>query len=130
MDSTAYGNGRYLDEPYATALPRVVEALAAQGFGVLAEIDVKKAMLDRLGVEMAPYTILGACNPTYAHAGLEAEPDLGVLLPCNVVVYAAGAGTRVVAVSATAMLGMVGNEKLTPVAAQIQQRLDNMLESL
>ena len=114
MQSVEYGVGRYLDEPYEVALPRVVEALKAEGFGVITEIDVKKTMKEKLDVDVPPHTILGACNPKLAHAALEVEPDLGVLLPCNVVVYATDKGTRVTAINAGAMLGMVGNERLAP----------------
>ena len=130
MESGAYGIGRYLDETYETALPRVVDALKAEGFGVITEIDMQKTMKAKLGVDVAPHTILGACNPKLAHAALEIEPDLGVLLPCNVVVYATDKGTRVTAVNAGTMIGMVGNEELDPIAAQIQERLDRVLESL
>ena len=114
MESVEYGIGRYLDEPYETALPRVVEALKAEGFGVITEIDVKKTMKEKLDVDVPRQVILGACNPRLAHAALEVEPDIGVLLPCNVVVSAADQGTRVTAVNAGAMLGMVGNEGLGP----------------
>ena len=130
MESVEYGVGRYLDEPYEAALPRVVEALKAEGFGIITEIDVKKTMKDKLGVDVAQHVILGACNPRLAHAALEVEPDLGVLLPCNVVVYATDKGTRVTAVNAGAMLGMVGNKALEPIAGQVQERLDRVLESL
>jgi len=130
MESGAYGIGRYLAEPYETVLPRVVDALKAEGFGVITEIDMKKTMKEKLGVDVPSHTILGACNPKLAHAALEIEPDLGVLLPCNVVVYATDQGTRVTAVNAGTMIGMVGNEKLDPIAAQIQERLDRVLESL
>jgi uncharacterized protein (DUF302 family) len=130
VESVQYGVGRCLDEPYETALPRVVEALKAEGFGIITEIDVQKTMKDKLGVDVAPHTILGACNPKLAHAALEVEPDLGVLLPCNVVVYAADEGTRVTAVNAGAMLGMVGNDDLAPIATQVQEKLDRVLGSL
>lgn len=130
MESVEYGVGRYLDEPYETALPRVVEALKAEGFGIITEIDVKKTMKEKLDVDVPQHVILGACNPKLAHAALEAEPDLGVLLPCNVVVYSTDQGTRVTAVNAGAMLGMVGNEALAPIAVQVQEKLDRVLESL
>ena len=130
MESVQYGVGRYLDEPYETALARVVEALKAEGFGIITEIDVKKTMKEKLDVDVPQHVILGACNPKLAHQALEVEPDLGVLLPCNVVVYATDQGTRVTAVNAGAMLGMVGNEGLAPIAAQVQEKLDRVLESL
>ncbi len=130
MDSIMYGIGRELHEPFDTALPRVVEALKAEGFGVITEIDVKKTMKEKLGVDVRPHNILGACNPKLAHAAMEVEPDLGVLLPCNVDVYEVDGGTRVVAVNAGAMLGMVGNEQLAPIADEVQSRLGRVLESL
>ena len=130
MDPVKYGIGRQLSGSFVTVLPRVREALAAEGFGVMAEIDVQKTMKEKLGVDGSPYVILGACNPKLAHAALAAEPDLGVLLPCNVVVYETAGGTRVAAVNAQAMLGMVGNEQLTPVADEVQKRLQRVLESL
>lgn len=130
MESIEYGVGRYLDQPYETALPRVVEALKAEGFGVVTEIDVRETMREKLGVDVAPHTILGACNPELAHAALQIEPDLGVLLPCNVVVYATARGTRVTAVNAGAMLGMVDNPALDRIAAEVGRRLDRVLESL
>jgi uncharacterized protein (DUF302 family) len=130
MESAEYGVGRYLEEPYENALPRVVEALKAEGFGVISEVDVRKTMKERLGVDVPAHTILGACNPTLAHAALQVEPDLGVLLPCNVVVYATDTGARVTAVNAGMMLGMVGNDDLRPIAEQVQQRLDRVIASL
>lgn len=130
MESMEYGVGRYLDQPYETALPRVVEALKAEGFGVVTEIDVRETMKEKLGVDVTPHTILGACNPELAHAALQVEPDLGVLLPCNVVVYATPRGTRVTAVNAGAMLEMVGNPALERIAAEVGRRLDRVLESL
>ncbi len=130
MESVEYGVGRYLDEPYESALPRVVEALKAEGFGVITEIDVKKTMKEKLDVDVPEHIILGACNPGLAHAALTVEPDLGVLLPCNVVVCATDAGTQVTAVNAGALLGMVGNEALEPIARQVQERLDRVLACL
>lgn len=130
MDPVGYGVGRDLTESYDTVLPRVLEALKAEGFGVITEIDVKKTMKDKLGVDGRPYVILGACNPKLAHAALAVEADLGLLLPCNVVVYETDAGTRVAVVNAEAMLGMVGNERLSPIAAEVQMRLDRVLERI
>ena len=130
MDPVGYGVGRDLTESYDTVLPRVLEALKAEGFGVITEIDVKKTMKDKLGVDGRPYVILGACNPKLAHAALAVEADLGLLLPCNVVVYETDAGTRVAVVNAEAMLGMVGNERLSPIAAEVQTRLDRVLERI
>ena len=130
MEAMEYGIGRQIDAPYEATLPRVVDALKAEGFGIITEIDVKKTMKDKLDVDVPAHAILGACNPELAHAAIEVEPDLGVLLPCNVVVYETGGGTRVTAVNAGAMLGMVGNDRLAPIAEQVQARLDRVMQSL
>ena len=130
MEPVEYGVGRDLTEPYDTVLPRVLEALKAEGFGVLTQIDVQKTMKEKLGVDGRPHVILGACNPKLAHAALDVEADLGLLLPCNVVVYETDAGTRVAVVNAGAMLGMVGNDRLAPIADEVQTRLDRVLESI
>ena len=102
--------------------------LEAEGFGVLTEIDVQTTMKQKLGVEMEPYLILGACIPTFARQALELEPELGVLLPCNVAVYQRGERTFVSAVDAERMLSIVGNEDLTPVAAEVRSRLARVVE--
>ena len=128
--TTELGIHVQLKQPYETAIERTRAALKAEGFGVITEIDVKKTMKEKLGVDGRPYVILGACNPKLAHAALGEEADLGLLLPCNVVVYEIDAGTRVAAVNAGAMLGMVGNPALAPIADDIQARLRRVLESL
>jgi uncharacterized protein (DUF302 family) len=130
MQSVEYGIGRDLDQSFPEVLGRVREALKAEGFGVITEIDVQKTMKEKLGVDGRPHVILGACNPKYAHEALSVEDDLGLLLPCNVVVYEKGEGSRVAAINADAMMGMVGNDRLAPIAAEIQARLDRVLASL
>lgn len=113
---------------FETALQRVREELKADGFGVLCDIDVASTMKEKLGVEREPYVILGACNPPLAHQALQAEPELGVLLPCNVIVYAANGRTHVSAVDAEKMLSIVGNDALTPIAAEVSKRLAAAVE--
>ena len=125
-----YGSGRVIDESYEQLLPRVREALKAEGFGVITEIDVKKTMKEKLGVDGPQHIILGACNPPLAHEAIGLEPDIGLLLPCNVVVYASDAGTRVAVINAGAMLAMVGNDRLGKVAGEVQERLDRVLAAL
>lgn len=125
-----YGAGRVLDQPYADVVSRVREALKTEGFGVITEIDVQKTMKDKLGVDGPQHVILGACNPPLAHKAISLEPDIGLLLPCNVVVYDTEGGTRVAAVNAGEMLTMVGNAQLGEVAAEVQERLDRVLASL
>ena len=102
---------------------RVRSELADHGFGVLCEIDVQATLKQKLGVEREPYLILGACNPQLAHAALDAEPDLGALLPCNVVIYRHDDRTHVAAVDAERLLSIVANDELAPTAAEVRQRL-------
>jgi len=123
VDSHTYTLTTSTDLAFADAVANVREELAAQGFGVLCEIDVQATLKAKLGVKREPYLILGACNPPLAHAALEAEPELGVLLPCNVVVYQEQGRTHVAAVDAEQMLSIVDNNELTPTAAEVRQRL-------
>jgi len=107
---------------FADAVGRVRAELQAEGFGVLCEIDVQATMREKLEVEGEPYLILGACNPPLAHQALQTEPDLGVLLPCNVVVYGRGGETHISAVDPQRMLSIVPNGELAPVAADVKGR--------
>jgi uncharacterized protein (DUF302 family) len=127
LDSTTYAQCRPVEFGFDEALARTRAALADEGFGVLCEIDVQATMRAKLGVERDPYTILGACNPPLAHRALDAEPQLGVLLPCNVAVFVHDAQTYVSAVSAEQMLGMVGNPALAPIASEVGARLERAL---
>jgi uncharacterized protein (DUF302 family) len=113
---------------FADAVGRVRAELQAEGFGVLCEIDVQATLREKLGVEGDPYLILGACNPPLAHQALQAEADLGVLLPCNVVVYRRGGETRISAVDPERMLSIVDNPELAPVAAEVTGRLRAVVE--
>jgi uncharacterized protein (DUF302 family) len=110
------------------AVGRVREELAAEGFGVLCEIDVQATLKKKLDVEREPYVILGACNPPLAHAALETEPELGTLLPCNVVVYQQHGETHIAAIDAERMLSIVGNDDLAPTAAEVGRRLSTVVE--
>jgi uncharacterized protein (DUF302 family) len=128
MLATGYTLSATTDLPFAEAVERVREELKVDGFGVLCEIDVQATMKAKLGVDGEPYTILGACNPPLAHRALQAEPELGVLLPCNVVVYVRDGETHVAAIDAERMLSIVGNEELAPVAADVRARLAAVVE--
>lgn len=130
MRPASYCHSRHLSLPFDQALARTRAALAEEGFGVLCEIDVQATMRAKLGVEREPYTILGACNPALAHQALTAEPQLGVLLPCNVVVFVEHGDTYLSAVAAEEMLGMVGNPALQPIAHEIGARLDRVLRQV
>ena len=125
-----YAFGTTLRKPYAEVIPRVKEALKAEGFGVLTEIDVRQTLRDKLGAEMEPYLILGACNPVLAHQALGIEPEIGLLLPCNVVVRVVEGGCCVEIADPQAMLGIVGNEQLDTIAAEAKQRLQRALATL
>jgi uncharacterized protein (DUF302 family) len=126
----AYGFGTTLDVPYEQAVARVKDALKAEGFGVLSEIDVQRTLREKLGAEMESYVILGACNPPLAHRALTEEPEIGLLLPCNVVVRATAAGSRVDIADPEAMLGIVGNERVQPVAEEAKQRLQRVVAAV
>ncbi len=128
MLATSYTLSATTDLPFADAVERVRAALKDNGFGVLCEIDVQATLKEKLGVEGEPYVILGACNPPLAHRALEVEPDLGVLLPCNVVVYERAGETHISAVDAERMLSIVGNDELAPVAAEVRARLAAVVE--
>jgi uncharacterized protein (DUF302 family) len=113
---------------FEDAVARAREELAREGFGVLCEIDVQATLAKKLGVEREPYLILGACNPPLAHRALEAEPELGVLLPCNVIVYREQGQTRIAAVDAERMLSIVGNDELASTAFDVRSRLESVVE--
>jgi uncharacterized protein (DUF302 family) len=115
---------------FAEAVARVREALKAQGFGVLTEIDVQATLRDKLGEEMEPYLILGACNPPLAHRALSADRSIGLLLPCNVVVRAESPMTVIEALDPQTMIAVAGEPALQPVADEAASRLRAALDSL
>lgn len=119
-----YGITKKVDLPYDQAVARVKETLKEEGFGVLTEIDVTSTLKQKLDVDFGRrYVILGACNPHLAYEALQAELDLGLLLPCNVIVYETDGGSVVSAVDPEAALGIVGNPTLERVAEQAKSRL-------
>ena len=124
--------GYTLTEPttlsFADAVGRVRDELKEEGFGVLCEIDVQSTLREKLGVEAEPYAILGACNPSFAHEALTAEPQLGTLLPCNVVVYERDGKTVISAIDAERMLSIVGNDRLAGIAACVRAKLAAVVE--
>jgi uncharacterized protein (DUF302 family) len=126
--ATAYTLGATTALAFDEAVERVRSELKSEGFGILCEIDVQATLKEKLGVEGDPYVILGACNPPLAHRALEAEADLGVLLPCNVVVYERNGETHISAVDTERMLSIVGNEGLAPIAAEVRRRLARVVE--
>lgn len=130
--TTRYGISTTVPLAYAAAVERTREELAKEGFGVLSEIDVAATLKKKLDVDFRPYVILGACNPPLAHRALTAERDLGLLLPCNVVVYAGDEeGTSVVAaMDPEAALELTGNEEVRAVAREVKGRLERVLTAL
>ncbi|MHB8960252.1 MAG: DUF302 domain-containing protein [Candidatus Limnocylindrales bacterium] len=125
-----YTFGTRLSGSVSDVRPRVEAALKAEGFGVLTEIDVQATLKAKLGVERAPYLILGACNPPLAHRALAADPSVGVLLPCNVVLREDGFGTIVEAMDPQSALGIVESEAVEAVAAEARERLQRVISSL
>ena len=126
----SYGYGRKIDAPYPQAVELAREALKKEGFGVLFELDMKDKLKEKLGVDFHNYVILGACNPPVAYQALQTEPDIGLLLPCNVIVYETDGGSKVVAIDAAKMLAMVGNPALQPAAKEINEKLRRVIDSL
>ena len=125
-----YGFGLKVNLPYAEAVERTKAALKEQGFGVLTEVDIKQTMKEKRGVDFRPYVILGACNPSLAEQALATELDLGLLLPCNVVVYETEGGSIVQAMDPEPVLGLVGNSRLEPIAREVKARLQAALTGL
>ena len=127
-----YGLTRVLNGlGHEAAIPAVKEALASQGFGVLTEIDMKATMKKKLDVDLRPYVILGACNPPLALQALSAEPGVGLLLPCNVVVTEDEKGNAVVsAIDPIELFRVVGNPSVAPLAAQVRDKIERALEAI
>jgi uncharacterized protein (DUF302 family) len=126
-----YGYTRTVELPMDAAIEKVTATLADNGFGVLTTIDVKATIKKKLDIDRRPYVILGACNPSFAHQALEFEEPLGLLLPCNVVVYEDASGATVIAaIDAKAMMSVVGNPALEGVAAQVNPLLQAAIDAV
>ena len=128
MLTTSYTLTATTAAPFDETVERVRGELANEGFGILAEIDVQATLHEKLGIDPEPYLILGACNPPLAHRALSAEPDLGTLLPCNVIIYRADGETHVSAIDAEKLLSIVGNSDLAPMAEEVRQKLGAVVE--
>lgn len=129
-ETTAYAVTRDVGAPFAETVERVTAALAAEGFGILSTIDVRATLKTKLDLDVPDYVILGACNPTLASRGIATEPDLGVLLPCNVVVRDAGDHTHVAAMEPLAALALAGNPELEPLATEAADRIRRAVSAL
>ena len=126
-----YGFGTTLDMPLAEAIAQTTAALKAEGFGVLTTIDVQQTFREKLDIAFEPYVILGACNPHLAYRGLQTEHELGLLLPCNVIVHEHEGQSTVSVVDPAQMLGVVGdNPELQAVAAEASERLRRVVSAL
>lgn len=127
----SYGFGKQVNLTFDAALERTTSALQQQGFGVLSDIDVAATMKKKLNLDMPPYRILGACNPPFAHRALTADPQIGLLLPCNVVVRQDDQGkVRVEFMDPNAVLELVDKPEVTQLAAEVRQRLVNAMEAI
>jgi uncharacterized protein (DUF302 family) len=127
---TPYGFGTKVALDFDAALQRTTELLKEEGFGVLTRIDVKQTLREKLDVDFRRYVILGACNPPLAHRAFQAELNIGLLLPCNVIVYEDDGGSAVAFMDPAAAMGVVGNEALVPIAAEVRARLARVRDRL
>jgi uncharacterized protein (DUF302 family) len=126
-----YGVSTKVSTGFDETIERVTQALKEEGFGVLSDIDVAKTLNTKLGVDQAPYRILGACNPQLAHQAIKAEPDIGALLPCNVVVRTdEDGGVRVLFMDPLTVLGLVENPKVPELATAVRERLDRVIQTI
>lgn len=126
-----YSFGGETELGFDEAVNKVTESMKEQGFGILTEIDAKKVLKEKLGLDRKPYKILGACNPQFAHKAIDMEPEIGTLLPCNVLVYEKDDGTVVVsAMNPESALKLVGNPSIEDIARQVRTRIVKALEEL
>jgi len=127
QEESAYGIKIRVDRPYDSVLASVREALKEEGFGIIAEIDVRRTFKEKLAIEFPQYVILGACNPRYAHLAMELDMDIGLLLPCNVVVYERAGGTVVETIDPIAQLALADSSDLRDLAIAVKQNLQDVI---
>ncbi len=125
-----YGYKKQVSASFEGALEKTREELQKEGFGILTEIDVKATLKKKLDVDYDNYLILGACNPPFAYQALQAEKDIGLLLPCNVIVYEQDGETFVSAIVPTVAMGIVDNEDLRGIAVQVEEKLKKVIDSI
>ncbi len=125
-----YGFKKEISLPFQKAEAVVTDELKKRGFGILTKIDVKEKFKEKLGIDFPNYIILGACNPPYAHKAIQAEEDIGLMLPCNVVIYEKGGKTILDLIKPSAAMGMVENEKLKKISVEVEAILKEMFDSM
>ena len=128
---SSYSISKKVDLGFDEADAKVRETLKAEGFGILTEIDVKKTLKEKLDVDFRRYRILGACNPTFAHKALNTETEVGLMMPCNAIVYEDDNGaTHVAAIDPLAAMGSIGNDALREIAGQVKEKLAKAIEAV
>jgi len=125
-----YGFSKMVDMSYEQTIEKVTGELKKEGFGVLTSIDVKETLKQKINVDFKKYTILGACNPPIAHRALQEEEDLGLLLPCNVIVYEKDGKTRVSIFDPMVMTWIMENDNMKPIATEVQEKLHRVLKAI
>lgn len=130
IEQTLVGLRVRVSLPYAEAVDKTVAVLKSEGFGVLTTIDVKQTIKEKLGEDYRPYIILGACNPPLAYRALTTEPEIGLLLPCNVIVYEEDDGCVVLAMDPTSAMKLVPNPDLEAVAKEVRAKMERVLQQV
>ena len=125
-----YGFIKELNIPFENTIEKVTEELKKEGFGILSTIDLKAKFREKLNIDFKKYVILGACNPLFAHKSLLAEENIGLLLPCNVIVYEKGDKTVVGIIKPLEAMGIIGNDELRDIAKSVETKLKKVFESL
>ena len=125
-----YGFTREIDLPFEEAIEMVTDELKKEDFGILTRIDAKEKFKEKLGIDFKKYVILGACNPSNAHKAIIAEENIGLMLPCNVIVYERGSKTVISIIKPTVVMGMIDNEELKQIAILVEIKLKKVFESL
>lgn len=125
-----YGYNKKLNMDFEETIQKTREELKKEGFGVLTEIDVKETLKKKLGVEFDNYIILGACNPSFAYKALQSEHEIGLMLPCNVIIYEKEGKTFVSAILPTIAMGIINNENLKAIAVQIEEKLKKVVDKV
>jgi uncharacterized protein (DUF302 family) len=125
-----YGFTKEFDIPFEDAIELATSRLKIEGFGILTKIDIKQKLKEKLGIDFRKYVILGACHPASAHKAILAEPDIGLMLPCNVIVYEKDDKTVVSIVKPSVAMQMINNDELLEIAKSVEKKLNNVMTSI